>query len=221
MKVRLICLSVVLCLLGFGAVLAQSPGHSKAFGKTLGEWMVLYQTWALGGDQEDHEKDMVFLPNVATTPAEDGYWEYDSDREVWVYYAETSTTLDVGEKFATPLWGYYGEAFEDDSEDDPDDEGVLAVLNSALMEVWLDDELIISSEDEDFADHWYGPEYFDDPIVYEETAYNGAVSAIWIIGYGFVHPPLSKGDHTLVAHLLSEDLGYEHWLTLNIEVKKK
>jgi hypothetical protein len=228
-----------MALLAIAPVTAQSPGQSKAFGKTLGEWMKLYHEWSLGGTDENRVKDMVFLPNM--NMGEDDDWELimDPDNRIWGWSGEMDVGLKVGEKFASTITAVIGELYEDGTADDPDDDLIawfVDLIRKFHVEIWLDGELIISSEDDDYEDRWYDVVWFDEPIEYAEPTEYGAVAATFITGYGFVHPPLSKGEHTLYIRLywyksevpdvfgwdeLDEyDCGYNE-LTLNITVAKK
>ncbi len=221
--VWIVCLSV----LALGTAYAQSPGGSKAFGKALCEWMLLDNAWRLGGDQDNPEGKMVFLPDINSPEAGDGEWTYDEDLNQWSYAAEIDICLEPGQKFSMPLIFFYGEAYDDGTEDDPDDFDLVALLAPFEIQVYLDGELILDTLDEDIADYFYGPEYFDEEITDDSAFSSPATTAIiWTSGYGFVHPPLSRGEHTLVWKLFAADedtgYGYELYneLTQNITVGK-
>lgn len=232
MKRFAIVVAVVLSLAVLGTAYAQSPGGSKAFGKTLSEWMKLDNLWRIGGEQDNPEGKMVFLPDITSPLANDGEWVNDADQNLWTYVAEIDVTLEPGQKFSIPLLYFFGEVYEDETEDDPDDFDLEALLTQFDVKVWLDDELIMDNTDEDIDDYFYGPVYFDEPVEYDEPVYREevdkyATAIIWAAGHGFVHPPLSKGEHTLVWYLYypDEDSGFGYNLAneliLNIVVEKK
>jgi hypothetical protein len=167
------------------------------------------------------------LPDITSPEANDGEWSYDEGSNTWTYAAAIDVTLEPGQKFAMPLIFFYGEAYEDGSEDDPDAFDWEALFAPYQIGVWLDGLQIIDSADDDYDDYWYDAQYFDEVIEYDETTQTGAIGITFVTGYGFVHHPLSKGDHQLVWNLYVADadtgFGYNlaNQLTLNIEVAKK
>ena len=222
-----IVVGLCLTLAVLGTAYAQSPGGSHAFGKSLTEWMTLDNSWRLGGEQSNPEGKMVFLPDISSEAADGGEWVYDEDSNTWTYAAEIDVALEPGQKFAMPLIYFYGEVYEDGTEDDPDDYDVEALLAAYDIQVSLDGDLILDTTDEDIGDSFYGPAYFDETIEFDEpNPYSGGIGATWVAGYGFVHQPLSTGEHTLVWYLYAtgEDIGEDYdlvnMLTLNIEVDR-
>jgi hypothetical protein len=193
----------------------ENPGGSKAYGKPLGEWMKLYWTWFIGGDQEGQVKKVVFLPLPAGT-------DEDGDG---IAVGELDVTLQVGQKFVLPMFVYVGETYvEDVPADDPSfppDE----VFTGATVVIKLDGKVIIDSEDDDLSEFFFDAQFFDEPIEYPEPSPRGpdltADAAIWVKGIGFVHPPLSPGEHTLELFVYSPDFGFGFQNTWNIEVVKK
>ena len=205
-------------LLALGTAFAQVSGGSHAFGKTLAEWMVLDVTWRLGGDQLNPEGKMVFLPDI--NDVEEGEWVENEDTGLWDFSGELDVTLRPDQKFSMSLIYYYGEQYEDGTEDAPEDFDIEGALAAFDIQVWLDGDLIVDSAAAGYSDYYYGPEYFDEMIEYDELSQFGGVGAIWVAGYGFVHQPLSRGEHTLVWYLVAEDYGVTNELTLNITVDK-
>src|SRR5436309_3154813 len=110
-----VCLVLALSLSGQ----ASPPGQSKAYGKTLSEWMKLYWTWYLGGDQADHVDNVRFMPlpaGVAT--GGDG-----SNADPYVFTGNLDVNWTPGTPFVLPVIVFYGERYLDDSTD--------PVMNSA------------------------------------------------------------------------------------------
>ena len=69
------------------------------------------------------------------------------------------------------------------------------------MQLGLDGKVIFDSDDDDLREFFFDAQFFDEPIEYPEPSPHGpdpnADAAIWVKGAGFVHPPLSAGEHTL------------------------
>jgi hypothetical protein len=191
------------CLAFVPFAVAQNPGHSHAYGKSLGEWMELYWTWFLGGDQEARVGSVVFLPIPM-----DG---------------EEDVTLKVGEKFVLPMLVIVGETYTEAS-GSPDDNPAdypLELFTAFTVKITLDGKPIIDSDVEDIADYYFEPQWFDEPVEYLEPADSGAVAAIWVTGLGFVHPPLSKGAHVLNLLIEYDGQGvYDNTWYIDV-VKKK
>lgn len=199
MKMRWIVPSVLLSVAAVGTALADPPGFSSAFGKSLGDWMKLYAIWNFGGDQADHEGKMIFVPDVNQAPA--GDWNYDEPTNTWNYVTEMDLRLHPGDKFCAPLFYYYGWEYEDGSIDDPNDAYWLGVLTGARIELTLDGEVLVDSDASDYMDNWFDPVYFGDALLFDQTNEYGAVGIAYVQGFGYAHQPLSKGTHTLVWSL--------------------
>ena len=196
MNKRLLVLVLVVCIALVGALQLDAgvvPGHSKAFGKSLGEWMGLYWTWFLGGDQEGNVKKVVFLP----LPGEDDDFVLD-------------VTLRTGEKFILPMFVFVGETYLPELELPDDDPAGIPdeIFTGADVLIMLDGVPIIDSQVDDISEFFFDPEYFDSVIDYEGPTDYGAIGAIWVKGIGFAHTPLPKGEHTLTLEVSSY---YEPW----------
>jgi len=206
---------IVCIVLALAAVAyAQPPGHSSAYGKTLGEWMVGWFEGQFGASDGDGDGKVVYLKFPA-------FEDYTIDTDTWTAYSELDQTLEPGTAFAYPIRLAYGEVYEDGTEDDPDDPlwSPDAIMDVELL-VTVDGETLIDSAEDDLEDWFFGPEYFDETIEYDEPTGYGAVGAVWVQGLGFVHTPLSKGDHVvhIVLYIPAWELTYDE--TWNITVAK-
>ena len=168
-----------------------SPGHSCVYGKSLSEWMRLYWTWALGGNQPDHEAHVRFLeiPGDATDVG-------------GVYYGTLDTSMPPNSPFVLPILVMEGEYYDDPANDDaPLDP---ADFLGADVQVSIDGHPFIDSEFDDLSQFYFGSVYFDEPFPYPEQTSYGADGIYFVQGIGFVHPPLSRGEHTIDLNVRAE-----------------
>ena len=87
-------------------------GHGNKFhGKPMAEWMKLWFTWALGGDQADHVGNVQFLPLPAGVPVDDGSIGTADDPVTLV--GEMDITLKPGTSFVLPVLGWTREKYLD------------------------------------------------------------------------------------------------------------
>ncbi len=205
-------------LLTTSLVLAGNP-HSQFRGQGLGNWMKLYWTWFLGGDQAGHVKNTVFLPLPAGEPSEE---------DPTVFVGKTDFTLRPGEAFVLPMFVWIGETYleenvPDDNPNDILDEWFTDPDNVTVM-IRLDGKLIIDSAEDDLNDFFFDAQFFDETIFYDEPIEYApdvhAIGAKWVKGIGFVHHPLSKGKHTLELFVYSHVFGFGFDNTWHITVRK-
>lgn len=184
--------------------------HGKFRGKTFEEWSVLYTEWVvqtnLGGQTPcDTVNGVRFLP-YNTTP---GTHEF-------------HVRLRPGTPFVQTPFPVFGERYDDPNvpDDNPADPFVDFIFDTADVRVELDDCVLMNDTASNLCRYGYGPEYFDEPIVYAEPQPRGpnlnSVAALWTQGVGAVYRPLSRGRHTLVVDVVSV-LG-EYHLTYHITV---
>ncbi|HVK01855.1 MAG TPA: hypothetical protein VM490_00120 [Armatimonadaceae bacterium] len=172
-----------------------SPPHSNAYDHTLEEWLKLYVTWFVGGSDSDTVKNVRFLPlPVGVLVSGSGA---PSDPAVLV--GNLDVTLKPGTPFVLPMVLYYGESYEPGTPVpvNPDPVLPLSVWNASEMRITLDGKTIIDSSREDKFRYFVPTTYFDPPVVYSQPTGYGSTQMNWIQGFVFVHPPLSKGTHTL------------------------
>lgn len=188
---------------------APSGVETEHGGVPLAEWMKLYWTWNLGGDQEDRHMDLMFLPLPDST---------DPDMDM-VLAGEIDVELAAADGFVLPMFVWNGETYENGDPPD-DDKGFPAEEAFTGMDivVTLDDEIIIDSATDDLGAFYWDAIDFDEPIVYPMPTDYGAVSAIWVKGVGFLHTPLAPGEHVLHLEEFNEELMVGFSNTWNITV---
>jgi len=195
--------SLVLTAVLVGQASAAVPPQSKAFGKSLAEWMNLYWTWYLGGDQDDHVGHVRFMP-IPNGEYDSGSFTAD-DPGVLIGHADV--TLGPGNAFALPVAAWIGETYDPDLEI-PDDEFLDdSIFTKTYAVVTIDGKTIMDSTAGPLDEFYYGPMAFDPVIYYDEPTDYGAIGAIWVQGLGFVHQPLSVGEHelSLVSEIIIAD----------------
>jgi hypothetical protein len=185
-------------------------------GRGIGAWMKDYWAWSLSGTGEGRADDRVFLPlPMATDPDMDG-----------TLTGEIDVTLQEGEGFMLPMFVWIGETYEGGAPAD-DDPAMFpdALFTGEAMDVTitLDGETILSSETDDLTDFFSGMQTFDPridyatPIEYAPDVH--AIAAIWLKGIGFLHGPLSPGEHTLhlVEHNSDAMVGFDNTFHITVE----
>ena len=169
------------------------PPQSSAFGKTLTEWMQLYETWLIGGGS-DHVGHVKFLPLPAGTQVT-GSGTYD-DPGVFVGHLDVS--LKPGTPFVLPVTIWYGESYEPGL-GYPDDPALPADLFTDpaknVIAVYIDGSPVMDSTRASVSPFYFGPAPID--VVYPQPTSYGSIAAIFVQGVGFVNTPLSVGTHTI------------------------
>ena len=190
----LVLLQVVMCV-PLEAGTTASPPQSRAYGKTLSEWMRLYFTWftsgAVGADHVGHVR---FLNLPAPVPV--------SGTGVYADPATLQGHLDIalrpGTPFVLPVVSWVGETY------DPalgyDDDPVLPAeiftdASQVTIKVSIDGKPVMDSTSTSVGPFYFGPVPLD--VTYATPTFYGAVGAIFVQGIGFVHSPLSVGTHTI------------------------
>ena len=205
--------AVVICLLVVSLASAHSPAN-RAHGLSLSELLDLYWSWVLGASDEDHYKNVVFLPIPPGAPSED-------DPSILV--GEADFSLHSGESFLLPVFTYVGETYlEEGIPDDNPDDLPAEVFTGATILVMLDGKVIIDNENAEdyFADTRFfdAPIFYDEPVEYADDVH--AIGAIWQKGIAFVQKPLKKGEHTLELFVFSPLFGIGFANTWHLTVEK-
>ncbi len=169
------------------------PPNAKYRGKTVTEWSLLQNEWAIGvglgngSSIPDTLNKMRFLPPGFGS----GNFEFD-------------LTISPGTGLVSSPFFAFGEVYEDGTFDDPTDPFLADLIELSLQErliaVWLDGELVQYGTPAELGGYTYGPTFFDEPIWYAEPIDRGginAVGAIWTVGVGGVYHPFTRGEHTL------------------------
>lgn len=199
------------CLVSLGVVssaAAAVPGGSNAYGDTLEGWMLGAWEYLLGGSEADHAGNVAYLPVPNGVPTSD---------DPFTLTGEADVTLHPGEAWALPIFFAIGEQYEDGWYPDPsvlDD----AIFTGALVDIELDGEVILSSEDDAMADYLVEG-WFEDVVPYAEPYY-GATGAVWIKGIGMLGQPLPPGEHALHLYVYSADIGIAFDNTWHITVAR-
>jgi hypothetical protein len=172
-----------------------SPPQSQAFGKSLAEWLVSYFTWALGGDQTNPDGRVLFLPIPASEPVSGS----GTPDDPLVLVGHADVTVKPGTPFVLPIAVFIGELYGPDVDVpfNPDPEVPESVFEGTDILITLDGQPIIDSTTEDKFRYYVPPQYFEEPIFYDQPTSSGSIAAVFVQGFVFVHPPLSKGTHTL------------------------
>lgn len=200
-----------------------ADGNRKFHGKTLNEWLDLYMTWALGGDQDDHVGKVRFMPLPTGVPVDDGSTGAADDPVTLV--GEIDVTLQKGEAFVLPVAVWFGEIYEDGSIDPVLDDSVFTQSN---VYVAIDGKAVLDSSADDLSKNYVEPIAFDPTIYYDEPTSYGSIGAVFFQGLVIVHEPLSVGKHTMTlrSELIVNDpdtglnFGVIYMNTWNITVVK-
>jgi hypothetical protein len=170
-----------------------APPQSCAFGKTLTEWMQLYETWFIGGG-EDHVGPVKFLP-LPNGTAVGGSFTY-ADPGTLVGHLDVS--LKPGTPFVLPVTVWYGERYLPQL-GYPDDPALPKDLftdpDKNLIKVYIDGKPVMDSTRHSVNPFYFGPAPID--VVYPAPSSYGSIAAIFVQGIGFVHTPLSVGTHEI------------------------
>ena len=180
------------------------PPQSHAFGKSFQEWNVLQTQWAiatgLGGQTNlnDTVGRVRFLPGSFFDPT-----------------PVFEIRLSPGTPFVASPFLVFGERYDDPSVPDDDPTELAAfleeILSTAEVQIVLNGQVLLEDSGAQLKQFWYGPTYFEEPIIYAEPQPRGpnlnSVAALWVTGIGAVYHPLPVGQHTLVHNVQSSVFG--------------
>lgn len=169
------------------------PPQSNAFGASLGEWLKLYFTWALGGDQADRVGQVRFLP-IPEGEYVEGDFTFENPG---LLRGQASVSYPTGSKFILPIVVWYGEAYLPDADVpvNPDPPVPREFFELSIVEVALDGKPLVTEANKM---RWYvAPQEFDSPIVYDEPTDYGSIAALFVQGFITRFGPLTPGTHTL------------------------
>jgi hypothetical protein len=189
------------------------PPQSNAFGKSFGQWNVLQTQWAIdlglgdGTGLSNPVGRVRLLPGAFFTPT-----------------PTFNITLAPATPFVAAPFFLFGERYDDPSVPD-DDPAALAdllalVFADAHIKIVLDGRTLLDGSGDALKPFFFGPTYFDDPIVYDNPQPRGdvnSVAALWVAGFGATYRPLPVGRHVLVYTVNSAyfgDLVYTYNLTV-------
>lgn len=170
-----------------------SPPQSSAFGKTLPEWMQLFWIANLEGGP-DYVGAVKLLP-LPQGIIGGGTFTY---ADPGVFTGHLDVTLGPGTPFVLPVVVWIGEAYET-ALHYPIDPVIPAEFftdpSKAITKVYIDGQPVMDSTKASVSPFYFGPVPLG--VVYPEPSDYGSISAIYVQGVGFVHPPLSVGVHTI------------------------
>lgn len=177
-----------------GVVPGVCAPDSKAFGKTLTEWMGIYWQWfySTGGDLAQSKVGPVQLMPLPNGTQTGGSGTPDDPA---VYVGQLEITLPAGTPFVLPEYSWVGELYQDGSQDPPMDNAV--ALASGHPTLTIDGRTIIT--DANKAAFYVPLTYFDPVVMYPTPSSYGSVGDVYYQGVAFVSPPLTPGTH--VIHL--------------------
>ena len=173
---------------------AQAPPQSSAYGHTLSEWMGIYfRSYFTGGP------DTVGRVKLLPFPAGTYVSGAGSPDDPALFVGHLDLTLKPGTPFVLPITTLYGESYlpEAGFPSNPDPVFPRSFFDSSIVKIVVDGKTIIDGDREDKFRYYVGPVFFDPPILYAQPTGYGSLSADFIQGFIFAHPPLSKGVHTM------------------------
>jgi len=165
---------------------APVPGHSNAFGQSLGQWLETYWRWVYEGTplpNDAHGNTVVgkvVLLDIPQTPGDGTPGSLD-------------LTLSSGEAFALPFFGVIGFEYSDGTFDPPEDVNLFKRLK---ITVKVDGVVVI---DHTNVMDYYAAIDFDPQISFPEYGFSFA----FLQGVGMVHQPLKVGKHVVTLDVVN------------------
>jgi hypothetical protein len=182
------------------------PGDFQ--GKSLDEWGLDYEQWSiatgLGGQSlSDTVVGVRYLPHQ---------------------FAGDSASLTIPQ--GTPLVGspffLFGERYDDESEDNPNDPILDTIFEQTTIRTTVDGSVVLEGFASQFPERTYGVTEFSQPIPYANPIPRGpglnAVAAIFGVGITTIFDMLPVGDHTIRVDVGPNVLGPGGSFTYNITV---
>jgi hypothetical protein len=196
--VKVIGAFALMLALATNLVLAGNPQvaqpNSKAFGKSLTEWMGIYWQWYYSGaDLTQSKVGPVQLMPLPAGEQISGSW---TPEDPALMVGRLEITLPAGTPFMLPEFSWVGERYEGYPtvpDDVPMDNAV--ALRDVSVTLTIDGKTVIS--DANKAEFYIPPTYFDPIVVYPTPSSYGSVAAVFYQGVGFVGLPLTPGVHEI------------------------
>ncbi len=184
-----------------------SPGQSSAFGKSLAQWEDIYSQFAFGtiSPPTDQNGNAVVGSHVVLMPVPAA--------------GSLDVTLSAGQAFVLPLWCLFLTTYNDGTPPDPIMD--LSVFQTLDITFSIDGDTVIDGSN---VMDYYSEFPFEPVIPYNVGYYK---DIFFFQGIGFIHPPLSVGEHTLrldakntepVVDAKGQSWTYEYHNTWNITV---
>ncbi len=166
------------------------PRKAQNYGKSSADWLQTYYNWALGPASDNVVGKTLLLPGLQpSAPSGSGTLE-----DPLVLEGEGSITIKPGTSIYGVLIAFYGERFEDGSED--------PVLPGEWWKTYVSGEIWLDGKQVKYTvpEYYVAPQLFDPPIVYPEPTDISSVATLFVQGNGFLLQPLSAGTHTLALN---------------------
>jgi hypothetical protein len=172
-----------------------APPNSKAYGKSLTEWMGIYWRWYYSGaDLEQSKVGPVQLMPLPSSEQLYGSW---TPEDPAYLKGELEITLPAGTPFVLPEFAWVGERYAQPDPGWPDDPPMdnAVALRDVSVTLTIDGKTVIS--DANKAAFYIPPTAFDPIVVYPQPSSYGSVAAVFYQGVGCVVLPLTPGVHVI------------------------
>ncbi len=172
-----------------------APPNSKAYGKSLTEWMGIYWRWYYtGADPAQSTVGPVQLMPLPAGEQTGGDW---TPTNPAVLVGQLEITLPAGTPFVLPEFAWVGERYAQPDPGWPDDPPMdnAVALRDVSVSLTIDGKTVIS--DANKAAFYIPPTFFDPIVVYPQPSSYGSVAAVFYQGVGCVVLPLSPGVHVI------------------------
>lgn len=172
--------------------ISQVPGHSVAYGKSLGEWLQAWWKASLTGSSN-------YIGRVCLLPTPNGdlvEGDFSAENPA-TFVGHLDYTLKTGTPFVLPIAFWFGESYLPGTPvaENPDPPLPKWTFDNAHIKIQVDGKTIIDNTNK--SQFYVAPAYYNPPLAYPEPTGYGSISTDFIQGYCFVHQPLSKGVHTI------------------------
>ena len=167
---------------------------SNAFGQSFEEWLQDFWAWNyVGVGSQEHPNGVFFMPVPAAGPNQD--WQ---GKNIGV--GEMSLTVKPGDKLVLGILAWLGETYDpayNIADDQPWPKSDFTPPNGEAV-ITLDGVELINASN--LADFYYGPAYFEEPLMYPTPSSYHSIGIIFVQGIGIVLQPLTPGKHTLTLY---------------------
>ena len=186
-----------------------APPNSRAYGKSLAEWLEIYWRWTLenGADPDQSMVGRVKLFPIPVPELVSGSGTPDDPAHL---RGQIDVTIPAGTPFVMPQFAWTAERY-DPSLGIPDDPPLpdTALLAGVSPNLTIDGCTVMSDANE--RRFYVPPTAFDPPAVYPEPSSYGSIAALSFQGCGVVALPLPPGDHVMTLYepyIIDDVLGF-------------
>ena len=185
-----------------------APPGSRAYGRTLAEWLETYWRWNLSTGS-DPDQSLVGRVKLLPIPVPNQIGGSGTPADPAILQGQVEVNLKAGTPFVTPLFAWIAERYDPATgiPDDPTfpDDILLAGVSPNMT---IDGCPVMSDENER---RYYVPATpFVPPAVYPDASSYGSVAALYFQGCGIVALPLAPGVHVIQLHepYIIDSLGF-------------